>query len=334
MSAPSRSPLAPLLDEELRAAVARRELGLASRVRGNRQGPHRSRRAGAGADFLDHRAYHPGDDPRQLDWRAAARRDRLVVRRYEAEDELATTLVLDQSAGLAYPRADDPQSKAAAARSLAAAVAELAYRQSDPIAFATGGDGGVEDTFLRPRASREQANALATVLRDRRPSGVCPWTELTSRVGQGLRRPGIVVVFADLLDPDPHGDPSAALAAFFEGLWALRSRGHVVALVELLHRDELEFPWSDAEIRRFEDLKDARPAVEGSGSSMRDAYLRQLGEHLEVTTRGAEAAGLAHVRAIAGRPLAPVLIELLTRLSGARTHEAAGAAALGGSTLP
>src|SRR5690606_33464505 len=172
---------------------ARRELGLASRVRGNRQGPHRSRRVGAGADFLDHRAYNPGDDPRQLDWRAAARRDRLVVRRYEAEDELATSVVLDLSSGFACHRADDPQSRLAVARKLTAAFGELTYRQSDPIGFAVGSDDQVEDTFLRPRASREQAEALATRLGEAIPAGRCPWPELTQRVGQGLRRPGIVL---------------------------------------------------------------------------------------------------------------------------------------------
>ena len=42
-------------------------------------GRHKSARKGASAEFAEHRAYVPGDDLRNLDWKLVARRQRLYV---------------------------------------------------------------------------------------------------------------------------------------------------------------------------------------------------------------------------------------------------------------
>ena len=65
-------------------------------------GAHRSTGRGAGTDFADHKPYAPGDDLRMLDWRLAARSDRLVVRQYESQRPLRAAVVVDgRSAGAA-----------------------------------------------------------------------------------------------------------------------------------------------------------------------------------------------------------------------------------------
>ena len=64
-------------------------------------GEAQGRRAGASVEFLDHRRYVPGDDPRWLDWRAYARTDQLLVKRYREEVRPLTEVWIDGSASMA-----------------------------------------------------------------------------------------------------------------------------------------------------------------------------------------------------------------------------------------
>lgn len=57
-------------------------------------------RAGAGHEFLDYREYVPGDDLRNVDWRASARGPRMQVRRFRDEACSDWYLCLDRSASM------------------------------------------------------------------------------------------------------------------------------------------------------------------------------------------------------------------------------------------
>src|SRR3989442_2237229 len=80
----------PLVSMRLRASVAqaqrRRELG--------RQPV---RRLGEGRMFESLREWVPGDDLRHIDWKATARRRKVITRQYEAEQRQQVMLVLDAS---------------------------------------------------------------------------------------------------------------------------------------------------------------------------------------------------------------------------------------------
>jgi uncharacterized protein (DUF58 family) len=66
--------------------------------------PHRLR-PGQGYEFLDHQEYVPGDDLRNLDWRASARSRRPQLRRHRDEQTAAWHLCLDCSASMTLPDA-------------------------------------------------------------------------------------------------------------------------------------------------------------------------------------------------------------------------------------
>lgn len=67
--------------------------------RGNRGlgGNHFRQRAGSSMEFLEHREYVPGDDLRHVDWSIMARRDQVVVKRFEQETTPVLDLVIDHS---------------------------------------------------------------------------------------------------------------------------------------------------------------------------------------------------------------------------------------------
>ncbi len=56
----------------------------------------RARRQGMGTEFSELRDYGTGDDPRLIDWNATARRDRLLVKVLEPEQEQTLIVLLDR----------------------------------------------------------------------------------------------------------------------------------------------------------------------------------------------------------------------------------------------
>jgi uncharacterized protein (DUF58 family) len=311
MSVDPAQALAAVVPSELRELLRGRQLALVRPVGGPLAGRHLGARAGLGDQFRGHLPYTPGDDPRRLDWRAAARRDRLVLRQTDSEDALALVLLHDATGGMSYGTGASHKSRHAAA--LAGALAHLALRQGDRVGLAGVRDGALELALLRPQGGAPRLAALAqTLLRE--PAGAGSLPALVAAVAPALPRRSLVVLLSDLLDPDP-SDPEAD-AALLRGLAALRSRGHDVVLVQVVHRDELEFPWTSPGLHRFEDPRGARPALEGGAGGLRAAYLERLRAHLTRLERGCDETGLHLHRSVTDRPLTAALLGLLARLRG------------------
>ena len=51
-------------------------------------GEHKSKRYGNTVDFADFREYHPGDDFRRIDYHVMARLDQVLIKLFEADDEI------------------------------------------------------------------------------------------------------------------------------------------------------------------------------------------------------------------------------------------------------
>ena len=75
-----------------------------------RWGEKLGRDAGASLEFMDYRAYAPGDDLRHIDWNAYGRTDKLIVKRFENEIQPHVDILLDTSRSMAIT----PQKQAAA----------------------------------------------------------------------------------------------------------------------------------------------------------------------------------------------------------------------------
>ena len=61
---------------------------------GRMRAERRTRIAGSGIEFADHRPYTPGDDLRALDWSVYGRTERLLVKRFEEEEDLTIAIVV------------------------------------------------------------------------------------------------------------------------------------------------------------------------------------------------------------------------------------------------
>ena len=306
--------LGRLVPADLRELLRSHALLLRRPVWGRRHGRHRSARAGVGLDFRDHRPYVAGDDPRRLDWRAVARRDRLVLRQTEAEEELPVVLVVDQGGNMAYGEGE--RGKAFVARAFAGGLAWLASRQGDPVSAVSGAAGQVDAGLLRPTSGHERLVALARMLTTQ-PQGHCPWTETLQTLAPRLRPRSLVVVLSDFLDPGAgDDDPAGTEQGLWRSLAQLRARRHDVVVVQVLHRDEIAFPWTERKMLRFEDLRGVLPHHEGPGASMREGYRAALRAHLETVAQTCETSGLFLHRVVTDEPLAEAFMGVLGRLGG------------------
>ncbi len=161
-----------------------RQLGLlAEKVRrGQLQGEREMRRAGPGSGFREHRAYHPGDALRRVDWNVYARMDALAVKEFDAEEALDLLLVHDASASMRG-------GAALCAAKVCAALGMIARAQRERVQYLRmGGRGGGR--------SGEGLDAI--------DSEVSGGTDLLAALRGALPRQargGVAFVVSDFFDP-------------------------------------------------------------------------------------------------------------------------------------
>src|SRR6516225_2769542 len=107
------------------ALVSRRVF--AGRLRAER----RTKKSGTGVEFADYREYQPGDDFRYLDWNVYQRFDRLLLRLYEEEEDLAIYFVVDASSSMGFGDAK----KLRYAKRVAAALAYVGLANLDRVSI-------------------------------------------------------------------------------------------------------------------------------------------------------------------------------------------------------
>jgi uncharacterized protein (DUF58 family) len=91
------------LDELLSMRLRARRLARPStRVRGSHAATHTSRFRGRGVDYVESRAYQPGDDIRQMDWRLTARSGRPHTKVFQEEREQSILLLVDCNASMHF----------------------------------------------------------------------------------------------------------------------------------------------------------------------------------------------------------------------------------------
>src|SRR5271166_6525032 len=115
---------------EYLALVSRRVF--AGRLRAER----RTKKSGSGVEFADHRDYQPGDDFRTLDWSVYQRFDKLLVRLYEEEEDLAIYFILDTSASMGF----GDGRKLRYGKKVAAALAYVGLANLDRVSIVTTTD--------------------------------------------------------------------------------------------------------------------------------------------------------------------------------------------------
>jgi len=120
-----------LLDPKILLAIKDLQLAARTTIEGFMAGINKSSIKGEGLEFSQYRSYQPGDDLRQLDWKAYARSDRYYIRESEIETSISVRFIIDASGSMNH--ADNGYTKIEYAKYLAASLAWLAALQGDAV---------------------------------------------------------------------------------------------------------------------------------------------------------------------------------------------------------
>ncbi|MES2357711.1 MAG: DUF58 domain-containing protein [Gemmatimonadota bacterium] len=170
---------------------------LAAQYRVRTAGQRVIRRRGAGTSFANLRDYVPGDDPRRIDWKATARRHRLISREFTVEQGQTIMIAIDCGRMMTQLAGDRPRFEYALASALT--LADIALSTGDRVGLI------VFDSLVRRYIAPTRAPGTLGALRDALTGVTATMTEpdyaaafrtLTER----NRRRSLIVLFTDVID--------------------------------------------------------------------------------------------------------------------------------------
>jgi len=279
--------------------VANLKLVARTVVEGLYSGLHRSPYHGLSVEFAEHREYSPGDSPKDIDWRALARTERYVVKRYEEETNLRAYLLLDISGSMGYHSEPAAISKLQYGCYLAACLGYLMIRQRDSVGLVSFSDR--IERHIPPRSTTPHLNLLLRELEAIKRAKRTGISSAFHELAETIKRRGLIIILSDLMD-----DPKDVMRA----LMHFRFKRHEVILFHILDRWELEFPF-----RRMADFVDMetgeRLLVEPR--FVRDEYRRLIGEFVDQYKRDCAAGQIEYVSTDTSTPYDFMLSAFLAR---------------------
>ena len=294
------NPFSTLLDPEFMRELEALRRRLEVRARSGAAGDRAARRRGGSAEFQEHRAYEPGDDPRRIDWLAFARRGEPVVKLFRSEEDVIVRLLVDASASLGY---GDPL-KLDVARRLAAAIGYMALSSSQRAQLVVARQrpsGGEIELFGPARRGRAGFVALLRDLDQALAGGRADLGATIEETVMRSRRAGLLVVLSDFFDSGP----------VTHALGRARAAGHDVALVQIVARGELE-PTHEGDYTLVDSETGETVDVTMDPAALSSYVLRLTGlvEELRAWARGH---GASYIRTCSDEPLEGVVRRFVAR---------------------
>jgi len=306
---PVANPESRIPNPALLARIADLELVARIVVEGLVSGLHRSPFHGYSAEFSQYRHYRPGDDLKYVDWKLAARTDRIYTKQFRETTNMAAAVVVDTSASMGFP-IDSPLSKLRYAIIAAAALAHLIATQGDAIGLMAArvlrpfeslrvapskiegrpAQGERAPLYLAPRTGRQHLRAVLAALSSLEARGEWHAAETIRRAAERLNRRGLMLVLSDFYDDEEQT---------FSQLRRAARMGHEVVLFQIMSRDELELPYRrDLE---FTDLETGQRLAINAALARRD-YKDAVAAFLERTRMRAGAEGFQYSLIVTDTP--------------------------------
>ncbi|MGI8766942.1 MAG: DUF58 domain-containing protein [Gemmatimonadaceae bacterium] len=200
---------------------------LAAQHRARVAGQRVIRRRGTGTSFASLREYTPGDDPRHIDWKASARRNRLISREFSVEQGQTVMIAID--AGRMMTQLSGDQSRFEWALSAALTLADVALSAGDRVGLI------VFDTEVQRYLPPSREPGTIGAIRDALVGVTATVTEPDYAAAfrtlmERNRRRSLIVLFTDVVD----ARSSRALIAL-----SARSAERHLPLVVALRNEEL-----------------------------------------------------------------------------------------------
>jgi uncharacterized protein (DUF58 family) len=212
-----------LLEPELIGKLDQLEVLTRKVFRGRTKGERKSRKKGQSIEFADYREYVPGDDTRFLDWNVYGRLERLYIKLYLEEEDLAFYILIDSSESMNFGA---PVTKFEYARKLAAALAYVGLRNQDKVGISDLKVG--VDSYFRPTRGKAQINKALSFLEGLSSGSGTDLKESCKNFVHQNKQQGIVILISDFLDEQGYEE---ALKHFF-------LRSYDVYCIQVLSKEE------------------------------------------------------------------------------------------------
>lgn len=280
--------MADLIPADVRSRLRGLRLVTRRAVGSHGIGLHSSHSRGAGLEFAQYRAYEPGDEPRQIDWKLYARSDKFFVREAERESPVALWILIDASASMAQADASHPNySRLDAAKGIAACIAELALQQGDRFGVMALSDNGL--SLLPPASGARQRDRMLLDLLALRPGTVFAAEAQLGPVWERIGAQDLVILLSDCFD-----DTAVVLAE------RLAAAGRETLVIDMLTISERDFPFDGG--HRFRDPETGEELLV-DGRALRSEYLTRFGEARAALHARFDVAGIRHAKHVLDEPL-------------------------------
>lgn len=274
---------------EMLALVSRR------RVAGRMRAERRTRKTGSGVEFADYREYQPGDDFRALDWNVYQKFDKLLVRLFEEEEDLAIYFVLDTSRSMGFGTG----AKFRYAKRILAALAYVGLANLDRVSIVAASsklDGRMQETRGKARIFK-----VFRFLRAAKADGSTDLEVALRTFAAQNKRRGLAVVFSDLYDPK----------GFERGLNVLRYNKFDPYVVHVTDERE-QRPALSGDVLLY-DCETGEEREVTVTARVLEKYAEAYQEHLAAAERFCAGREVPYVRADVSQPEEELVLRMLRR---------------------
>lgn len=263
-----------LLDPAFMARLDQLDLMSRKLLSGKMKGERRSKRRGQSVEFADYRNYVVGDDLRFIDWNIYARLERLFLKLFLEEEDLALYVLVDVSKSCDYGRPN----KAHYIKQVAAALGYIGLVNYNRVTLAAMSEGIVAQTSaLR---GRQRVPQMIDFLTGLQPAGSSHFAQSAKRFALAHRQKGVCVILSDFFDK----------GGYENGLRYLSGGKYDLFAIQILSPQEID-PDLQGDLK-LKDLEDGdlaevsitQPLIKQYKSNL-NAYCLGLKEYL--TRRGA-----------------------------------------------
>ncbi|MBL8963151.1 MAG: DUF58 domain-containing protein [Phycisphaeraceae bacterium] len=311
-----------LLDSELIARLDPLDLASRKVFAGKLRGERRSKRRGQSVEFADHRPYVVGDDLRHIDWNIFGRLDRLFLKLFLEEEDLALHVVIDASES---SDCGEPSKFAHMQRS-AMALGYVGLVNLNRVACTImggarggvprrveGGDPGVADepadlavgpgevSAVRDLRGRRRTHDLARFICASRPSGPLLFRSAAERIALMRRGKGVMVILSDFMFKDGYED----------GLRLLVGRGYDVFAIQVLSPQEID-PSIVGDLR-LRDVEDGDAAEVTVSQPLLKRYKANLDAYTDGLRDYCARREITYLRISSATPVDTLILDLLRR---------------------
>lgn len=290
--------LEDLLDSRLIAKIEQLDVSSKKIFSGKLLGERRSKKRGQSVEFADHRPYVVGDDLRRIDWNIYGRLDKLFLKLFLEEEDLALHVVIDASAS----SDTGAPNKFLFMQKAAMAMGYVGLVNLNRVAMTAMGQAeGSLVSAIRDLRGRRRTQDLAHWLCHLEPTGGFSFRQAAERIALSRRGKGVMIVMSDFFMKD----------GFEDGLRLLSGHGYDLVAMQVLSPQEIE-PDITGDLR-LKDVEDGDLAEITISSPLLKRYKANLAAYCDHLQRFCSQRAIQMLTVRSDTPIDTLLLDHLRK---------------------